>query len=203
MRAHHLQLPLALGEADHLDVVGRGVLGDGPAEPQPDLLQDRRGRDREPQVAGQEVDHLPRDLQVGHPPVEVDPVEALQIQSDMPIQDVVHGHHAGRHRMPPGERRQRNPASLLSPNRDVARQPTTTSAVRGEACDTRSHVVSGLLIGGPTDVDDVAPGQCSMTCPRSTCVAGNGGVRSSGESPRAPVPSGGHRRGEDRTGERE
>jgi hypothetical protein len=53
--AHHLQLPLALGEADHRDVVGCGVLGDLLAEPQPDLLQDRRGRDREPQMMGQEV----------------------------------------------------------------------------------------------------------------------------------------------------
>jgi hypothetical protein len=32
-----------------------------------------------------------------------------------------------------GERRQRNPASLPSPNRNVTRQPTTTSAVRGGA----------------------------------------------------------------------
>ena len=37
--------------------------------------------------------------------------------------------------------------------------------------------------------------------PRSTCAAGNGGVRSSGESPRAPCPSGGYRRGAGRTGE--
>src|SRR5665647_3733749 len=37
--------------------------------------------------------------------------------------------------------------------------------------------------------------------PTPTGVAGNGGVRSSEESPRAPVPSGSHRQGEDRTGE--
>ena len=43
-------------------------------------------------MRGQEVDHLPGHLQVVHPPVEVDPVEALQIQTDVPIQDVVHGH---------------------------------------------------------------------------------------------------------------
>ena len=42
VRAHHVQLPRAVGEADHCDVVGRGELGDRPAEPQPDLLQDRR-----------------------------------------------------------------------------------------------------------------------------------------------------------------
>jgi hypothetical protein len=37
--------------------------------------------------------------------------------------------------------------------------------------------------------------------PLSTCVAGNGGVRSSRGSPRAPDPSGGYRRGAGRTGE--
>jgi hypothetical protein len=63
------------------------------------------------------------EAQVGHPPVEIDPVEALQIQTHVPIEDVVHGHHAGRHRVPPGERRQRNPASLASPNRNVTCQP--------------------------------------------------------------------------------
>ena len=32
-----------------------------------------------------------------------------------------------------GEQRQHNPASLLSPNPNVTRNPTTTSAVRGGA----------------------------------------------------------------------
>ena len=38
--------------------------------------------------------------------------------------------------------------------------------------------------------------------PTLTCVAGNSGVRSPGESRRASVPSGGNRQGEGRTGER-
>jgi len=46
-------------------------------------------------MMGQEVDHLAGHLQVGHPAVEVDPVETLQIQTDVPVQDVVHGHHTG------------------------------------------------------------------------------------------------------------
>ncbi len=58
-----------------------------------------------------------------------------------------------------------------------------------------------LWIGGLADVERIVPGSCSWPVPAPTCVASNGGVRSSGESPRAPVPSGGHRRGEDRTGE--
>ena len=57
-------------------------------------------------------------------------------------------------------------------------------------------------IGGPTDVvGSVVPGLCSGPVSTRACVAGNGGVRSPEESPRIPVPSGGHRRGEDRTGE--
>ena len=55
--------------------------------------------------------------------------------------------------------------------------------------------------GGSTDVDCVVPGQCSEPVPTRTCAASDGGVRSSGESPRVPVPSGDHRRREDRTGE--
>ena len=103
------------------------------AEPQPDLLQDRRRRDREAEVVGQEVDHLAGHLQVGHPPVEVDPVEALQIQTDVPIEDVVHGHHAGRHRVPPGSGVSATPPACPHPTATSPANPTTTSAVRGEA----------------------------------------------------------------------
>ena len=48
-------------------------------------------------------------------------------------------------------------------------------------------------------VGSVVPGPCSGPVSIRACVAGNGGVRSPEESPRIPVPSGGHRRGEDRT----
>jgi len=48
-------------------------------------------------MPGQETDHLARHLQVVHPPVEVDAIEALKIQTDVPIEDVVHGHRTGRH----------------------------------------------------------------------------------------------------------
>src|SRR5713101_6457746 len=46
------------------------------------------------------------------------------------------------------------------------------------------------------DAGDVTSGQCLGPVPAMTCVAGNGRVRSSWESPRVPVPSRVHRRGE-------
>jgi putative transposase len=46
-------------------------------------------------------------------------------------------------------------------------------------------------------------GKCSMPVPALACVMGNCGVRSRGKSPRVPVLSGGHRRGEGWMGERE
>ena len=58
------------------------------------------------------------------------------------------------------------------------------------------------LIGGSIEIEGVVPGPCSWPGLGLTCVAGvPGGVRSSGKSPRAPVPSGGHRREAERTGE--
>ncbi len=70
---------------------------------------------------------------------------------------------------------------------------------RSCGCDTRSLVASGLAERRSTSaVDCVVPGWCSMPVPTRTCAAGDGGVRSFGESPRVPVPSGDHRLG--RTG---
>lgn len=60
----------------------------------------------------------------------------------------------------------------------------------------RSHVVSESVEWRSADVDGVTPGQCSRSVPTVTCVAGNGWVRSSRESPRGPVPSGVYRGGE-------
>jgi hypothetical protein len=61
-------------------------------------------------MVGQEVDHLAGYLQVVHPPVEVDPVETRQVQTDMPVEDVVHGHHTSRHDTPPGQHQLKSPA---------------------------------------------------------------------------------------------
>jgi hypothetical protein len=45
------------------------------------------------------------------------------------------------------------------------------------------HGLSGLVVEAG-DVRDVAPGECSMPVSARTCVAGNGGVRSSGFKPK-------------------
>ena len=72
-------------------------------------------------------------------------------------------------------------------------------------CATRSRTnMSGLTDGEAAD--DEAVGAVTGPCPYDpslplTCDAGNGVVRSSGESPRTSVPSGSYRQGEDRTGE--
>jgi hypothetical protein len=76
-------------------------------------------------------------------------------------------------------------------------------STRKRRCDTRSHAASGLA--------DWRSGLCRLRssgpvldglAPPLTCVAGNGGVRSSRGSRRTPVPSGGYGQGADRTGER-
>src|SRR6266851_5201447 len=64
------------------------------------------------------------------------------------------------------------------------------------ACDMRSHVRSESVGWRLADAGDVTSGQCLGPVPAMTCVAGNGRVRSSWESPRVPVPSRVHRRGE-------
>src|SRR5215208_4896137 len=94
-------------------------------------------------MPGQEVDHLAGHLQVGHPPVEIDPIEALQIQTDVPVQDVVHGHHAGRHRVPPGSGVSATPPACSHPTATSPANPTTSSAVRGEASVAISDAVAG------------------------------------------------------------
>ncbi len=55
-------------------------------------------------------------------------------------------------------------------------------------CDTRSLVASGLVVWRADHVGDVAPGQCSRPVSALTCVAGNGGVRSSGFEAQGPLP---------------
>jgi hypothetical protein len=122
VRAHHLQLAIPLSEAHHRDLTLGSELSDRLTKPQPDPLQDRRRRNRKPQMPGQETNHLPRHLQSRHPTIEVDPIEALQIQTDMPLKDIIHSHDTRCHGAPPG-RWQLNPATLPSPSRHVTHQP--------------------------------------------------------------------------------
>jgi hypothetical protein len=84
-------------------------------------------------MRGQEANYLAGQLQGGHPSVEVDPIEALQIQTHVPIEDVVDGDHAGRHRGASGERRRTTPPACSHRTATSPAKPSTTSAVRGEA----------------------------------------------------------------------
>jgi hypothetical protein len=108
---HHVDLPVVLGEPHHRDVVVAGEPGHRPPEPVPNLLEDCRRRDRLAQVPGQEGDHLPTHLQSRHVSVEVDPVQALQIQTHVPIQQIVDRRHRGRHQAHLHHRHRWRPAS--------------------------------------------------------------------------------------------
>ena len=87
VRAHHVQLPVALAEDHPRDVVAVRVPPDRGPEPLADLAQRRRGRDREPAPA-QPPGDLPGRLQGRNPAVEVNPVEPLDLQAHMPGDDV-------------------------------------------------------------------------------------------------------------------
>jgi hypothetical protein len=65
-----------------------------------------------------------------YPTIEVDPVETLKIQTDMLIEDVIHGHDMGCRGAPPGQW-QVNPATLPSPSRHVTYQPNPAHHLGG------------------------------------------------------------------------
>jgi hypothetical protein len=102
----------------HRDVIGLGERTHRPPERGADLLQDRRRRDRAPQMLGHERHHLATDLQVRHLPIQVDPIRHTPHPTE-------HAHRADRspspRRPPPQTARQPTPL------------PTPDSAVRGEA----------------------------------------------------------------------
>ena len=69
-------------------MVGVGEGGNRAAERVTDLLQARRGGHRETAVP-QELHHLPTHLQLAEIAVEVDPVQALQIEAHVPVEHLV------------------------------------------------------------------------------------------------------------------
>jgi hypothetical protein len=87
---HEVDLPLALLGPDQGDAVPVGEVRHRLAEPVPDLLEHRRRGDGQLQVVLHEPDHLPAHLEVGDVGVEVEAVEALQVQSDVAVEEVVH-----------------------------------------------------------------------------------------------------------------
>jgi hypothetical protein len=70
-------------------VVRLGEGGNPAAESIADLLQARRGRHRIPAMV-KELDHLPAHLQLSQITMQIEPVQALQIEGHMPVQHVVH-----------------------------------------------------------------------------------------------------------------
>jgi hypothetical protein len=79
-------------------------------------------------VLGQERDHLAADLQVGDVGVEVEAVQAIQVERDVAVEDVVDVHHR-RHIDHPTVRTASDPSG---PTKPTARDhPVGFSAVRG------------------------------------------------------------------------
>ena len=73
VRGHHLGLAVPLSELHPGDAVRLGKGGHRAAELLPDLVEQRRGRNWQPQMLGHERDHLPAGLQDRHIGVQVDP----------------------------------------------------------------------------------------------------------------------------------
>lgn len=86
---HHVSLAIALLEAHHRDVFGLGEVVDGFAEGGADLVEQRRGGDLVAAVLAEESDHLPADLEVGDVGVQVHPVQALDVEGDVAVQEIV------------------------------------------------------------------------------------------------------------------
>jgi hypothetical protein len=87
-RAHHVDLPHAVLELDQRDVVVLGEPGYRLPEPGADLLQHRRGGDLHPQMRVQEPDDLPARLKRGNIAIEVHPVQALDVQHRVTVQQL-------------------------------------------------------------------------------------------------------------------
>jgi hypothetical protein len=96
---HHLQLAAHIGLAEPHpgDAVVLREGGHCPPEPLAELLEQRRRGEWVAQVAGQERHHLRAGLQLGHVGIEVNAIQALDIQSNMPIQNLGHGDDPLRH----------------------------------------------------------------------------------------------------------
>jgi hypothetical protein len=75
------------------------------------LGEDRRGGDRIAKVLGQEDDHLPTHLQVRHVGVQVDAIQALQVERYMAVEHVVDVAHR-RHHGTPSMRTRSDPPCL-------------------------------------------------------------------------------------------
>ena len=93
VRGHHIGLALPGPEPDYRDAVGLRPVLDVLPELLPDRLEQRRGHDRLAPVIVEEVDHPACRLQLGDIAIQVNPVQAGDIQPDMPGHHVRGSHH--------------------------------------------------------------------------------------------------------------
>src|SRR4029450_318341 len=73
------------------------------------------------------------DLQVRHVAIEIDPVQALQVQVHMPVENVRRRHRSLRHHAPPTASMTPSKATSHSPTQVKRPTQPPTSAVRGGA----------------------------------------------------------------------
>src|SRR5215471_10348385 len=92
--AHGVDLALAFLELEQRDAMAAGEGLDGLAEVVTDGGEEGRRGDGVTEVAGEEVDHLAAHLKGGDVGVEVDAIEALKIEDNVLIEELVD---VGRH----------------------------------------------------------------------------------------------------------
>jgi hypothetical protein len=88
---HHLDVAVSGLQRHHRNVISLSERRHPAAEGVPDLLQARRGRHRVPAMT-QELDHLAAHLQRREVAVQVEPVQALQVERNMAVQRIHHRH---------------------------------------------------------------------------------------------------------------
>src|SRR5207248_858810 len=94
VRGHHIGLALPGLEADHRDAASPRPVLDAAAELLPDRLEQRRRHDRLAPVLVEEPDHPASSLQLGDIAIEIQPVQAGDVQPDMPGHHVRGSHHS-------------------------------------------------------------------------------------------------------------
>jgi hypothetical protein len=130
-------LALLAFEVHHRDPVGLGERRHRPAKGLSTPLQQRRRGNRLTLVLGQEAQHLTTDHQVRHHHRQVDPVQAVDLQGLLPVQQLVDGDRVrpGQPRRHGGPLRSEGNASTarINPASRLHQSQPPTSAVRGGA----------------------------------------------------------------------
>ena len=82
-------------ETQHGDTIHLGEAAHRDADTIANALEQGRRGDGVAEVLGLVGNHLAADLQLGHVPVEIHPTQAVDIQHDMAVQDIVDVDHLG------------------------------------------------------------------------------------------------------------